>query len=573
MRLNSFFSLLGTIHIRRKLYYFIQLLVPLIVSVIFGIFWYLLLYGRSPLYFSNVDWIYVNGGDVFQHQIGWEWFRQERWHFPLGTINDYGYPFGTSVSFMDSIPLFAIPFKILSPWLGENFQYLGLWELISIIVQIFGGMLILGEFSTSYSVRILGASLLVLSPPMIFRAFEHNSLSAHWILLLAIWFIIRQYHNRLWRGAWIILFGLATLIHIYFIVMLLPLWAIGEFFRISKGRHKWMVVVDIVSVLIVIFIFGYCTGAFSLNYGDLVAKGGYGEYSWNLNGFINPLSATSILNQLPLGKAGQREGFSYLGLGILFTLPIALSLVLQKEYSHRQLFPLVPFGVVILLYCLFALSNRAFVNTQPLWNITLPEIILKFCSMFRSSGRFIWPVYYFVVLFCVIGLIQNLKNATPFLIFVLVLQLIDVQQLFTSKKFHGDLIYQNGLVSEFWQSAAKTNKHVVLIPANYDAKSIYEPIALYARKNKMTLNWGYFARGNYGAIENYAESIWDNLRVGQPDNQTIYIFWGDKWKELALKLLSGHMVICDIDTISVAMSLKNDLVANQPGILHSCSFP
>ena len=94
----------------------------------FGAFWYWVLYGPFHLYFTHVNWIYQAGGDVLQHQLGWEWFRQEPWQFPLGKITAYGYPFGTSVTFMDSIPLLAIPLKLISHWFKQNHQYFGVWN-------------------------------------------------------------------------------------------------------------------------------------------------------------------------------------------------------------------------------------------------------------------------------------------------------------------------------------------------------------------------------------------------------------------------------------------------------------
>src|SRR4030042_801260 len=161
---------------------FLQFLLNLAISLLCGLAFFLLFYGRYPLYITNVNWIYASGLDVFQHQIGWEWFRQEPWQFPIGRIDAYGYPLGTTLSYMDSIPLLAIPFKLLSPLLKQNFQYLGIWVLASLIGQMLIGMLILGEFTTSYFKKILGASLLVLSPPLITWAFIHDSLTAQWIL-------------------------------------------------------------------------------------------------------------------------------------------------------------------------------------------------------------------------------------------------------------------------------------------------------------------------------------------------------------------------------------------------------
>ena len=562
---------------------YIRLLALIVVSCFFGLAWFLLLYGSATLHFSYVNWIYKAGGDVFQHQIGWEWFRQEAWHFPLGRIVTYGYPFGTSVIFTDSIPIMAIPIKLLSPLLKPNFQYLGIWELASLTGQMLVGMAVLGEFTPSYIKKILGASLLVLSPPLIFRAFGHDSLTAQWILLAAIWFILLEYRHKLWRGAWLVLFAAAILVHLYFVAMLLPLWAISLFFRYTKENNKGMLAVDVLSVFGELFLLAYCFGLFNLGAANLQSTG-FGDFSWNLNGFfnptrwnlygiVNPALSTTILKPLPIGTSGQFEGYSYLGLGNLLILPVAVVLFLKKDNSRRNLFFLLPFILVSILFILFALSNKAFFNKQLLWNIPLSGFVLNFCSYFRSSGRFIWPVFYFLVLFGIISIIRNMRYATVFLALALLLQFVDVQQLFSSKKFTGFVDYQSNLHSGFWQAAAKANQHIILIPTE-NAFSMYTPFALLARQNKLTLNWGYFARGDYGAIDAYANQVWEGLQTGRVDNQTIYIFWDSATQEFATKYLSNYMVICQVDRVTLGLSEDNKLVQNTSNLLKPyCSFP
>ncbi len=562
---------------------FFRFLVLFLISSVFGLTWFLLLYGSAPLHFSYVNWIYKTGSDIFQHQIGWEWFRQEAWHFPLGHINAYGYPFGTSIIYTDSIPLMAIPFKLLSPLLKPNFQYLGIWELASVTGQMLVGLAVLGEFTNSCIKKILGASLLVLSPPLIFRAFGHDSLTAQWILLAAIWFILLEYRHKLWRGTWLVLFAAAILVNPYFVAMLLPLWAISLFFQYSRENNKCMLAVDVLSVLGVMFLIAYCIGFFNLGSGNLQATG-FGDFSWNLNGFINPtrwnlfgiinpsLSAT-ILKPLPIGISGQYEGYSYLGLGNLVILPVAGVLFLKRDNSRSHLFFFLPFILVSILFILYALSNKAYLNTQLLWNIPLSGFVLKLCSYFRASGRFIWPVFYFLVLFGIISIIRNMRYATLFLLLVLVLQFVDVRQLFSSKKFTGFVDYQSDIQAEFWQAAAKVNQHIILIPTK-NAFSMYTPFALYARQNKLTLNWGYFARADYGAIDYYANQVWEGFQAGRTNNQTIYIFWDSALEKLATKNLSDHMVICQVDRVTVGLSEDNKLVQNTSNLLKKyCSFP
>jgi len=562
---------------------YIRLLALIFVSSFFGLIWYLLLYGSAPLHFSYVNWIYKTGGDVFQHQISWEWFRQAAWQFPLGRIDAYGYPFGTSILYTDSIPLLAIPLKLLSPLMKQNFQYLGLWELASVSGQMLLGMAVLGEFTNSYIKKILGASLLVLSPILIFSAFGHDPLTAQWILLAGIWFILLEYRHKLWRGAWLVLFALAMLVEVYFVAMLLPLWAIGLFFRYTRETNKRMLAVDVFCVIGEMLIIAYCIGFFSLSAGSLRATG-FGDLSWNLNGFINPtrwniygvvntaLPAT-LLHPLPIGTSGQYEGFSYLGLGNLVLLPIAAVLFFKGDRSRRNLFFWLPFILVSILFILYALSNKAYLNTKLLWNIPLPDFILRLCSYFRSCGRFIWPVFYFLVLFGIISIIRNTRYASVFLLLALILQFIDVGQLFSYKKFTGFVNYQSDLQDGFWKFAARTNQHLILIPAE-NAFSVYVPFALYARQNSLTLNWGYFSRADYAGIDNYANQVMEGLQAGRTDDQTIYIFWDSASEKLATQYLSAHLVICQVDRVTLGLSVGNKLVQNTPNLLKPyCSFP
>ncbi len=159
----------------------LRILAFIFIGGFVSIILYLFLYHRYPIYFTHVNWIYRSGGDAFQHQIGWEFFRKESWHFPIGKIASLGYPYGTNLVFLDSIPLLAIPFKIISPYLESRFQYLGLWEFISLFLQFSIGVLILKEFTKSWVNLLLGGLLIALSPPMIYRAFGHSSLTAHWL--------------------------------------------------------------------------------------------------------------------------------------------------------------------------------------------------------------------------------------------------------------------------------------------------------------------------------------------------------------------------------------------------------
>ena len=546
---------------------FLDPLLTIVFSILFGSAGFLLLYGHYTLHFSHVNWIYSTGRDLLQHQLGWEFFRQEPWRFPLGSIQAYGYPVGTSVTFLDSIPLFAFFFKLLSPWLPANFQYLGLWELTSVIGQMLLGMLILKEFTRSWPARILGACLLVLAPPMIYRAFFHNSLSAQWIILAAIWFVILEYRHKFWRWAWLFLFALAMLIHLYFVPMILPLWLISLYFHYAGEKKRWPVIIDVLAVAAVIFWVGYCTGIFGVAAGEL-AQAGYGNYSWNLNGFINPDGFSRLIKSLPLASDGQEEGFSYLGLGNLILILLALLLFLVKDRARKNLKMLLPFGIAALVYLLFALSNVAYINSAPIWQVQLSNQLLNVFNLFRASGRFIWPVFYFLVLFGLIVVARNIRHPELLLLAVLLIQFFDIQPLYSSKQVKGYAEYTSKMQDSFWTDAAKTNKAIVVIPTEY-----YEQVVLYADKNHMTINSGYFARADYPAMEANALKVWNDLLAGKPDPQTLYLLSEPKYAKSAAANLSKSMYLCNFNDYTVLFSRENEVAKTAGDLDAHCTTP
>lgn len=541
----------------------------LVLSGLLGLAWFIALYDRYALYFTHVSWIYAFGRDPLQHQLGWEFFRKEPWSFPLGTINNYGTPFGTSVTFLDSIPLFAFFFKLLSPLLEKNFQYFGVWELTSVVGQTLVGMLIMREFTRSYLLKILGASLLVLSPVMIFRAFGHNSFSAHWILLAAIYFILLERRHALKRWLWIILFGVAMLVHLYFIPMLIPLWGISLYFQYRQERRKRIFLIESMKVGAVVLVIGFCTGLFSLNMNTLSA-GGYGIYSWNLAGFFNPIGFSKFIRSIPIADA-QGEGFSYFGLGYALVLLIGFILFWFKDRARKNWKFFFPFVLATVVYTLYALSCKVVFNNTVLWQIDLPEPIMRVFNIFRTSGRFIWPVFYFMILFGILALVRNARRvvAIPILVAAIVLQFLDLQPLYESKKVSGFGDYSTGgLNSEFWESAWRVNERIVIIPTEY-----YESLVLYAVHHDLTISSGYFGRADVNAMEAYANDIWDDLLAGESDPMTIYILSDQTHLESAKRELEESMYVCIIDDYNVLLSKENQVAETDFEFSAYCSVP
>jgi hypothetical protein len=97
-------------------------------------------------------------------------------------------------------------------------------------------------------------------------------------------------------------------------------------------------------------------------------------------------------NVMADGTGGQYEGFSYLGGGIILLLIMTLPWqwrTLKAGLRHDPwLFAL------FLGFTIFALSNVIYLGPLRVIQIPLPAAVLQFAAMFRSTGRFFWPVMY-----------------------------------------------------------------------------------------------------------------------------------------------------------------------------------
>jgi hypothetical protein len=210
-------------------------------------------------------------------------------------------------------------------------------------------------------------------------------------------------------------------------------------------------------------------------------------------------------------------------------------------------------------------------NALPLWDFQFPKYVQILFSLFRATGRFVWPVFYFLVLFGLISAVRHTRYATIIITLALLLQFIDIQPLVESKHYQDFPEYKTPLRSEFWQVAAKNNQHIFLIPAA-KAHAIYEPFALLARQNHLTLNWGYFSRANLGAIKALGEQVWQELKAGQPDKDTLYVFWGSDSEKLAQGELAGKMLLCKLDGYTVALAEDNHLVQTDFDLERYCTL-
>lgn len=507
------------------------------VGSLIGSIVFLVCYGWKILDVTNDSWL-LTGQDISQHYIGWKFYRASAWHFPIGQIDGIIYPETSCIIFSDSIPLFAIFFKILSPILPETFQYFGIWGIVTYL--LIGGIsaVIVRKSTESCWLCWIGSGLFCLSPYVFQRMYGHTALAGHWIILLAIgiW-IYKPFFSTFRRklAAWTGLLIIGSLVHIYFIPMIMVFmfgFCLQDLFE-NRGWKEDLVFAPMTVVADLIVL--YAVGAFSKS-GDY-SDGGLGVYSANVNSLFNPNNYAKYLKTLPI-RPGQDEGFGYLGLGILFLLGCALGIYivhkvwkyLERETKRTQIAFGCSVAVVLFIFLILAWSPEIVFGTKTIMRIHYPEVILKILSTFRASGRFIWFVGYIIMIYCIMTVCRWPIKKVAYICVAgaLVLQLADMRRLIESKKALVSTAYEiNSMTSEQWEQLAEGKEHLVILPYStvqkeHGIEGSYE-MGNFAVDHGMTINYFPLARTNLEQIALNDVEYMAGTVDGVSRDETMYI--------------------------------------------------
>ena len=445
---------------------------------------FIMIYGVDILRFTNDTWLLhsddLEGSiDLTQHYLGWVFYRRTPWRFPLGLTQGI-YWDNVSVVYTDSIPLFALFFKLLSPLLPETFQYFGLFGICCYALTGGFGAMLIGRFCDGKAAPLLASVLFCLSPVMLNRMYLHTALAAHFLLVAAL--VIWAYSDSMTQKKkilyWSLLLTTGTLINAYFTPMILGTMLCAYLQDVLRKANIKKIAVSAAVPLTVTLLAGYAVGMF---YGNVPAAGGGLELlSFNLDAFVNPMTYlshygkrtftpdefrafnySSILPSLPLYSNYQNEGFAYLGLGVILLLTISLVLVaviaIGKGKKHEKLLSksaVLPIALYLAVFLLLALSPKWTLGSRELLNLPYPDAVRRGLSVFRSTGRFIWPVYYMLLAAAFILPLKLMKGKrggiTVLLLILTAVQAIDLYPGMVEKKeaFAGITPYESRLASD-----------------------------------------------------------------------------------------------------------------------------
>jgi hypothetical protein len=507
---------------------------PIVFALALGILNVVLLLGTGPLNPSNTSWIF---GDNATYYSAWEQYRHDpHIHYPLAWTERIGYPIGTSVAFLDGLPLAAVLLRPFSPLLPIPFQYLGFWALLSLVLQAYFGYSVCRRLFPDDPVYCaLGAVLFSLSFPLIARAEGHTTLLSQWLILAAFDGYLRDpgEHPVRWMWQLWIVAALATAITPYLAVMcaLLAVAGVGRVW-IEKRVTLIATAALLVATVAVVIVTGSAFGVLASDDAGAYWAPGYGEFSWNLNAFVNPMDHGSLLlHALPLANPRQYEGYSYLGLGVIALLVINVARRPQalRWMFERRLLPLVAAGVV---FAGLAASAVVTFGSHTLFTVPLPKIMLHAVGTVRASGRFAWPPYYLLDLGVLALTFWLWKPPLRYglLIGALALQIADVMPIRHEVRGIADHRFGNSTPSEIWKGLGSRYQDLILVPA-FQCDPVASPGGMYsyvyfgklAALEQLRLNSYYAARYTHPQMQGHCLDLMRGNLNGPLDPKSAYV--------------------------------------------------
>ena len=501
-----------------------------ILSALLGAFLFILIYGPYVLNPFYDDWIFMTGErDLAQHYLGFCLYRSSPWQFPIGLVTTASYPHDMSVIYTDAIPLFAFLGKLLDPVLPPVFQYLGIYGFLSMALMGGTGALIIYEYTRSKSVSFVSSAFFTLSWAVLYRMFYHTSLTSQWLILLALylWMRLRPEEHTVRNALIYACFsGAGILIHPYIWAMCGGITAMSllEYVIKTKDIRRFLLYGFTFCSVGVVCLFAF--GAFAVGKG---ASLGAGSYEANLNTFINSMGY-ALLPGLPVALL-QYEGFCYLGAGMLLLIVICAGLMALKRIRphmdlHRWL-------VVItgLCFLVFSIIPEISWGEKIILDFDLGRYIGTFVGIFRSNGRFIWPLSYLFMICAIVFLCRHMNKRIVLIILTacLLLQTADMMpfikekhKLFSVKDYeYTGILDDNAALEE----TAGRYDHIVM-----DIKDgeVDQYLSYYAYLHGMTTNDFYYARPIESKVQNTLEALRSDMEKGKYDDRLLYFLGEDK---------------------------------------------
>lgn len=528
-------------------------LIEILSPLLLGVLAFFIIIGPRVLYPTNIAWFIGGVGDPSTHYLGWLFFRNSEWSFPIGLNPTYGLELGNAILFTDSNPLLAFLFKPFASLLPEPFQYSGIWLLACFLLQAWFGWKLAGLLSESIPIKVFSTGLFVFAPPMIWRLYGHLSLCGHFFILAALYLVLHPRLERR-RWAWTSLLTATALVHAYLLAMVALMWLAD---LVGKWTQRKLPIrngsIEVAVILSMIGIVCWQAGYFSVGAG--ASSGSFGIWRMNLLSIVDPTDWSYVLKDIP-ESAGDYEGFNFLGLGVIFLIVCAMPAALTGNTGLLRAIRRFPVLLVALAgLTAFAISNNVGFGSLD-YEFYLPSKLLVLASVFRSSGRMFWPVFYaiiFVVMFLIVRG-NNTRTAVYLLGLALVIQVVDTsaawkgirEGLMTEPK----AIWVTPMIDPFWEKAGAKYKKVRWIPP-MNISPNWLPIAAYAGTHGLATDAVYLSRVGTLAVKQAQRKASNALKSGIYEDDSLYVLDNDAFREAALSVNPTTDVLARVDGFNI----------------------
>ena len=479
-----------------------------ILGALVGIVTFLCIYGVHILNVTYTDWL-LGGGDLTQNYLGWCFFRNSGWAFPIGQMDQIVYPNEASVIFTDSVPLMAVFFKLFRGILPEQFQYFGLWGLLCFAVQGIFGSLLIHHYVKRTAESVVGSLFFIITPVMLVQISMHPALGAQWLILAAFWLGLRR-RALGWKksaAGWALLGVLAAGIQLYFIpicALILISFLLSDILR--RFNYKSMLA-GLISFLAAAVLMVALLGGFAHDH--IPNASILGQASFNLNGLFNAQGWSQVIDTLPVYGAKAEEGLAFPGTGVLFVLAVgAVTWLIRLVYRAAVKKERRPFHsgsekkensaayLILVAACVaVALSPIVTYDSAVVAQWEPPLWMEELWSRVGLCGRFIWPVVYLIILGSVVFMEKEMPweaMTAVLLVAVAVFQVSDGkwQLMQRQVQFSTEYVYYSPLQDEKWEEWAQDGnmKHMVFVSYMVDDVDLINDLSAYAAQNHMSVN-------------------------------------------------------------------------------------
>lgn len=459
--------------------------------------------GTSPYWQAPRGLVGNSWADIPSALSGYNYFVRDGWMLPLFQTSKLGVPNPVAVVFTDSIPIVAMCGRLLYRATGLIPNLYGAWTALCFVVSALSMTGLVAALGQRGIAPALLAAACALCMPALLDRWGHMSLMAQWELLLALIIYVRSRSTerpKILVALSLLLAAFTLWTHSYLFVMVVGVLAAALGQAVIDRRVRILPAASIIALYAIVLI-GLVLITGHLSTEAPLAANGFGGFSMNLLSPIFPQFSglfPAMRGLVVDATSEQYEGFSYFGAGVLFLGLMALPDLRRAApgvwRSHACMIAL------LVVFTLFALSNRIYLGPWHILTIPLPASIFEVASMFRSSGRFFWPSMYFLTALAIVAA-AALRGRTGawLLLLATVIQIIDTAPLRSALAERISTPVANPLSETAWAEAIRQHDAVTVIPpygcgAGRNAEEIAMEVQLLASRENVATNTVYASR-------------------------------------------------------------------------------